>query len=265
MKLKQLIRWMMWWISSFFVIQQDLSSIPYTILWKTVSWKDIQLYTFWSWDEHLLYIWWIHGNETGTVSLMHKWIYDLYHKSSSIPKHICVHIIPCLNADGYALAQQYPDYLSWGRIGKFNANKVDLNRNFLTSNWSADATMFIANQEYHVSWWLFPSSEPEVDCLLQFIKQQNIKTVYIYHNCRGTVMSDFSAYTNHLASEYAVKSWYKIFSEEQRNAWWDNKKTGHFTVWWQENSVSIVEVELATRWNAEWKRNKAALWHSLVV
>ena len=254
---------MLWRVSSFFVEQQNLSSVPFTILWNTVLWKEIPLYTFWSGDKKILYIWWIHGNETGTVSLMHQWILDLHDNVLSIPNNVSIHIIPCLNIDWYKVAQQCPDYFSWGRKGKFNANQIDLNRNFPTSNWSAYATMFIANKEYHVSWWHNPASEPEISCLLHFLHQENIKTVYVYHNRWATVMSDFSVYTNYLTQEYATKSWYKIFSEDERNRWWDNKKTWHFTIWGQENNVSVVEIELESRWQSERRRNKPALWNSL--
>ncbi len=45
-----------------------------TVIWRTVNWQDIQCYTFWNWEEKILYFWGIHGNEIGTVKLMNRWV-----------------------------------------------------------------------------------------------------------------------------------------------------------------------------------------------
>lgn len=79
---------------------------------------------------------------------MRHWVKYL---SKNIPEDITAYIIPCLNRDGYEQAQKYPDYLVGGKIGKTNANHVDLNRNFPTSGWKTKSKIFIAGKYESVS------------------------------------------------------------------------------------------------------------------
>jgi hypothetical protein len=47
--------------------------------------------------------------------------------------------------------------------------------------------------------------------LLELIKRENIKTIYTFHNCWGTV---FSLNADKKVLEYSTKSNYKIFTKQ---------------------------------------------------
>ena len=107
------------------------------VIGKTVKGKDIICYkitgSFVPTDvethddnpKKLLIVGGIHGNEVGTVKLAKKIINYFLNKKINIE----LFVIPVLNIDGYGQALKNPDYIHRGKICRFNANNVDLNRN----------------------------------------------------------------------------------------------------------------------------------------
>lgn len=229
-------------------------------IWKTVLWEDIKCYKFWSWEEKILYFWGIHGNEIWTVKLMNRWVNHI-NENKELFDNKQIFIIPCLNIDWYNKALKNSDYFAWWIVWKTNANNVDLNRNFPTSNWSAESKLFVAGKYSDISWWNIPASESEVKVLLELIEKENIKTIFTFHNCRWTV---FSLNSSEKLENYSKNSKYIIFTEKQWDDLCDEQKTWHSMIWWPENNIEIIEIELKTRWGSEWKKNKGALIDSLI-
>jgi len=248
-------------IFSFFDRYNDCGA-PTCVLGSSVDWRDIELYRFGIWKRKILYVWGMHGNEVGTVKLMQRWIRFLK-KKRNVPKDVTVYVISCLNPDAFAIAKWKPDWFRWGRFVKHNAHGVDLNRNFPTKNRSSDAMMFLSTENISISWGSWPWSEPETRVLLELIEKEKIDTVYVYHNRRWTVMSSFTPSSDERARRYVEHSVYRLFDKKERDKWWDEKHTGHFTLWWQENDVDVIEIEMTTRWLSEWRKNKNALLDSL--
>lgn len=238
-------------------------SIPTFSIWKTVKWKDIKCYKFGVGEEKILYFWWIHWNEIWTVKLMNRWVNYLHNNVVNDCNHSLqdktIFIIPCLNLDWYELALLNPDYFSGWTIGKPNANNVDLNRNFNSSNWQAESKIFISGKFSPVSAWTSAGSEPELKALIDFIDRESIKTIYNYHNCWSTVFTTSGARAEELWKRYSEKSGYRIFTRSERDNMPEYQKTGHIMTWWEENDVDVVEIELHSRWGSEWSDNKIAL------
>lgn len=237
-------------------------------IWKTYMWEEIMTYHFWGWKEKILYFWWIHGNEVGTVKLMIHWINFLNNQIGGdvdFLKNKEIFNIPCLNLDGYKIALNDSDYFRGWNKGKTNAKNVDLNRNFPTSNWKKESKMFISWEYFDISAWDKPASELEIQALLNFINKENIKTIYTFHNCWGTVFSLGEEISQKRVSNYAQNSWYTIFSQDSWDKLREEQKQGHMMIWGKENNIDVIEVELKTRWGSEWEINKKALIESLFM
>ncbi len=259
--LSQTFRWVEWIYDTLFDNPKIIIS-PNIVIWKTTERQDIKCYKFWNWNKKILYIWWIHGNEIGTVKLMNRWITYLSDNGIKSDKS-SVSVIPCLNIDGYNIALQNKNFFSRWKTWKTNARNVDLNRNFPTSNWSEKSILFAWWCYSDVSGWSCAWSEPEIQILLNYIKSEWIDTIYLYHNCWATVFWKWSEKVNKKVQEYSKLSKYRIFTDTE----WDNlseeQKTWNSMTWAEENKIDTIEVELKTRWGSEWKRNKKALINSL--
>ena len=260
-KLGFIYRWFIWIKDTIFDNPQINKNIKSFSLWKTLLWEDIKYYKYGKWNEKILYLWWIHWNEVWTVKLMNKWVNYI----SNINENKSIFIIPCLNIDWYKKAVKNPDYFSWWTIWKTNENNIDLNRNFPTENWSKDTKLFVSWKYIDISWWTRAWSEQEIKILLDFIKNENIKTIYCYHNCWGTVMWTFTTSTNGLVNNYSKASGYNIYSRQDWDNLKDEQKTWHWTQWGIETDTDFIEIELKTRWWSEWTRNKKALISSLNI
>ena len=101
--------------------------------------RAIDAYSFGSGDTHLLFVGGIHGGyEWNTVVLADEIIALFTAEPELIPANLTVSIIPNLNPDGVvaALGVEGPIKFADGAnnpgdgTGRFNANQVDLNRNF---------------------------------------------------------------------------------------------------------------------------------------
>jgi hypothetical protein len=88
--------------------------------------RAINAYSFGSGGRIVLFTGAIHGNEYSSRDLMYAWIDELDRNASNIPSGTRVIVVPVINPDGIALGSRY------------NANRVDLNRNFDTSDWKQD-------------------------------------------------------------------------------------------------------------------------------
>lgn len=261
------VRWIIWIKDNIFDNPKiDFSKCEKykTVIWKTVEWRDIECYTFWKWSKKILYFWWTHWNEVWTVKLMNKWINFLQEKPENIDLwDVQIFVIPCLNLDWYAKAKSNPEYFSWWRMWKVNANQVDLNRNFPSSNWSTKSTLFAAWKHFEVSWWTSAWSEPETKILLKLIEENNIKTIYAYHNCWWTVFWKWSDTVVKKEKSYSEKSWYRIYWNDEYTSLADWRKTGMILEWAKEKQIDTIEIEMRTRYWSEWKQNKNALTASV--
>ncbi|MCX6714025.1 MAG: M14 family zinc carboxypeptidase, partial [Candidatus Vogelbacteria bacterium] len=106
------------------------------VLGESSTGKNIYFYKIGTGEQKIIFISAIHGNETGTIKLADHLIKHLENNKDRY-QNFTFFIVPCLNPDGYQMALANPDYFHGGRIGRFNANNVDLNRNFPTTSWQA--------------------------------------------------------------------------------------------------------------------------------
>jgi len=116
----------------------------YEIIGNSVQNRPIEAYTFGIGGKLLVFVGAIHGGYEWNTALLANQAIDYFKKNpESIPKNLSVAIIPALNPDGLFKIIGKEGIFTVADIpagnndaGRFNANNVDLNRNF-DCNWQA--------------------------------------------------------------------------------------------------------------------------------
>jgi protein MpaA len=119
----------------------------------------------------------IHGDEAGAGSLVRYWLERL----NEIEPRNDWRIVPVLNPDGFKLKS------------RTNANKVDLNRNFPTRDWTETANQYWKKQA-SANPRRFPGTvaggEPEVQCALKHIDSYRPDFIVSIHTPLGVLDFD---------------------------------------------------------------------------
>lgn len=223
------------------------------VVGKSIEGRDVLGYRIGQGDKKFLIVGGIHGNEVGTVKLAKKIINYFYNKNLN---NIKLYIIPVLNIDGYIKATNNPDYIHRGKIGRFNANKVDLNRNFPTENFKSKSEWKTgrnyAEKSQEVFCGEFGASEPETQILINFIKNNKISNLIMLHNVgKDVIISE----DNEVAEEWAKI--YKKYSKFSIKYGLD--LSGSAMDWAKENNINYMAVEGGSRWGSDWKKQKKAI------
>jgi len=239
--------------------QDDMSDVPvYTTLGLSVEGRDIESYTFGSGDTHLLFVGGIHGGyEWNSVLLAYNVMDYLTENPSSIPDNITVTIIPSANPDGvYKVVGKEGrfsalDVPSEGtEAGRFNANGVDLNRNF-DCKWQPESTW----RGNMVSAGSGVFSEPEARAIQNFVDENDPRAVVFWHSqanavyaseCENGILPE----TIKIMNTYAEAAGYP--SVDTFDAY---EITGDSEGWLASIGIPAITVELSTHNSIEWNKN----------
>ncbi|MFH1308408.1 MAG: M14 family metallopeptidase, partial [Patescibacteria group bacterium] len=194
----------------------------------------------------------------GTVKLAYSLINWLNGKEE-LKKTFTFYIIPCLNKEGYSQALNNPDYFNGGKIGRFNDNNVDLNRNFPTPSFKKESIYSFGKnygEKELVYCGEYGGSEPEIKALINFIKNKNIKVAYFFHNAGKDVMGNKDYLSQKLVKLYSKKAGFRFVSDEE---WQKMGQTGTAKEWCEINNVAYIEIEGSNRWGNDWKIQKKAI------
>ncbi len=212
----------------------------------------IESYTFGTGETDLLFVGGMHGGyEWNSIDLAYAMIDEFQLQPELIPQNITVHIIPALNPDGYAKhldpTTNYTD-----QAKRFNANGVDLNRNF-DCKWAPQSSW----RGQTVSAGSAAFSEPEAQALRDYVLKTTPEAAVFWHSiannvyaseCENGILPD----TLRLMNTYAEAANYgKV---EKFDAY---PITGDVEGWLASINIPAVTVELETRDSIEWTRNFA--------
>ncbi len=231
-----------------------------SIIGRSIEGRDIEVYSYGNGAKHLTFVGGVHGGyEWNSTLLAYKIIDYINSHLDIIPKNLTVDIIPSINPDAL--------YSVTGKVGRFNiedvetdkkilasarfnANSVDLNRNF-DCDWKTKSTW----QSKTVSAGTAPFSEPEARALRDFILKYKPAAVVFWHSksngvyasqCGNGILPE----THTIMNLYANASKYPAI--ETFDAY---VVTGAAEDWLAKINIPAITVELKTHETVEFDEN----------
>jgi murein tripeptide amidase MpaA len=187
----------------------------------------------------------------------------LKNNPGAVPANVKVTVIPVLNPDGLNLVTGKVGRFDAGDVskvqsvltsGRFNANNVDLNRNF-DCDWKASGVW----QTKTVSGGASPFSEPESKAIKNYVESHKIAGAITWYSSAGGVYASnchngVSPETNALTATYSSASGYPAYKEFNFY-----EITGDMVNWFARNNIPAISVLLTNHTDTEWAKNKAGV------
>lgn len=240
----------------------ELPKVVHEVIGTSVQGRDIEAFSFGNGEEELLFVGGIHGGyEWNSVLLAYQFIDYLEAHPEAVPDRLTVSVIPSLNPDGvYAVVGKEGRFVfadvpadeGVPGTGRFNANGIDLNRNF-DCKWQPESTW----RGNVVSAGTSVFSEPEAAALRDYVLKTDPEAVVFWHSqanavyaseCESGVLPE----TIDVMSTYADAAGYK--SVESFDAY---PVSGDAEGWLASIGIPAITVELATHEGIEWEKNLA--------
>lgn len=244
------------------VIQETV--VTHERIGSSVEGRSIDAYTYGTGDTHLLFVGGIHGGyEWNSVLLSYKFMDYLEANPDVIPESLAITVIPSANPDGvYAVvgkegrftAIDVPTESTTAGLGRFNANDVDLNRNF-DCKWKKES-MWRGNV---VDAGTNAFSEPEAVAIRDFVLTHKPQSVVFWHSqsnavyaseCKKGILPETLAIMN----TYSKAAGYKAV--DSFDAY---EITGDAEGWLASIDIPAITVELATHNVIQWEQNLAGI------
>ena len=237
-----------------------------TVIGESVDGRAITAYHYGAKNEegttNLLFIGGIHGGYSWNTSLVAYELMDyLEENPDALPERLRVTVIPTLNPDGLATLMGDAGRFTKADVpqgdttaARFNANDVDLNRNFDCS-WEATGTW----QNRDVSGGEAPFSEPEAAAIREYINTQKPDAAVVWYSAAGGVFASschngVSEETETLTELYAQAAGYTAYDSFDFY-----KVTGDMVNWFASKDIPAISVLLSTHADVEWDKNKAGI------
>lgn len=239
------------------------SFLKQEIIGESVENRKIESYVFGKGETLLLFVGGIHGGYEWNSSLLAYEFIDYFDANPEIiPKNISVAIIPCANPDGlYKAINKEGSFVSADVItgislesGRFNANGVDLNRNF-NCKWKPESTW----RNKVVSAGTSPFSEPEALAIKNFVLENNpVATVFWHSQANAVYASECEEgvllETLEIMRKYSQASGYPAIASFDAY-----EVTGDAEGWLASINIPALTVELKTHEDIEWEKNLAGV------
>ncbi len=235
-----------------------------TVLGKSVEGRDITAYHFGEGEEELLFIGGIHGGYEWNTSLVAFELMDyLKANPDKVPQNVKVTVLPVMNPDGLNKVVGTPGRFSASSVptnqetvisGRFNANTVDLNRNF-DCDWQSVGKW----QSRNVSGGTAAFSEPESQAVRAYVEANDPAGVVVWYSAAGGVFASnchngVLAETKTLTNTFAKASGYKAYE-----TFGFYEITGDMVNWLAKMQIPAISVLLTNHSDTEWTKNKAGV------
>jgi len=208
---------------------------------QSVEGRDIVAHHFGTGPRSLLLVGGMHGGwEENTVTLVSEMIVHFQANPQDILPGLSLVLVPVANPDGMA----------HGRVeaGRFNANQVDLNRNW-GCNWSAEARW----RDQAVNAGPRPFSEPETSALSAFIQVLRPAAVLFYHSAAGGI------FAGNCGGDHGSMLMSQVLGEATGYSYGQPftayRVTGTAASWVDGLGIPAADVELVTWTDSEFERN----------
>ena len=236
----------------------------YKVVGTSVEGRKIESYAYGSGEKRIVFVGGVHGGyEWNSVLLAYRFMDYLDSNPEATPKNLSVTVMPSLNPDGvfkvtgkegrFTVADVSTDKKIL-ETGRFNANGVDLNRNF-DCKWQPKGTW----KSKTVSAGTVAFSEPEARALQSFVLENNPTAVIFWHSqanavyaseCEAGILPE----TLDIMNAYAQSSGYPAVKSFDAYA-----VTGDSEGWLASIGIPAITVELKTHETVEWERNLAGI------
>lgn len=235
-----------------------------TILGASVEGRPLVAYHFGpsGAQKEIVFVGGIHGGYSPNTTMVAYDLMAFLEKTGGIiPDNVKVTVIPVMNPDGlYEIVGTTERFASSDipsgdrAAGRFNANGVDLNRNF-DCKWQPKAVW----QTKEVSGGSSAFSEPEAKAVRDYlIAKKPVGVVVYYAAAAGVFASNCDTgvlpATKDLMNAYAKASGYA--AHEVFNYY---ETTGDMTNWLAKEGIPAISVLLSTHTDAEWAKNEAGV------
>ena len=235
-----------------------------TIIGKSINERDIMAYHYGTGDTELLFVGGIHGGYSWNTSLVAYETLDyLKANPSVVPANVKVTVIPVLNPDGLYKVVGTAGRFTAGDVsssqvvqisGRYNANKVDLNRNF-DCDWQSSAKW----QNTTVSGGSSVFSEPESLAIKNYVETEKPKAVVVWYSAAGGVYasscgSGIMPETSTITNIYAKASGYPA---NESFDFYDT--TGDMVKWLAKKQIPAISVLLTNHKDTEWTKNQKGI------
>jgi hypothetical protein len=235
-----------------------------TVLGESVEGRAITAYHYGEGDTELLFVGGIHGGYSwNTVLVAYELMDYLEENVDELPGDIKVTVIPVLNPDGLNRVVGSTDRFTPGDVpttplatvpGRFNANEVDLNRNF-DCDWQSEGKW----QNTTVSGGDNAFSEPESAAIKAYIEAREPKAVVVWYSAAGGVYAS-NCHTGILSETREIMNAYARASGYPADESFDFYAiTGDMVNWLAKEKIPAISVLLTNHKDVEWNKNKAGI------
>ncbi|MBU4536899.1 hypothetical protein KJ603_02585 [Patescibacteria group bacterium] len=249
-----------------FLAELEANSIPfqsYEVIGSSVESRKIEAYTFGQGEKKILFVGGIHGGyEWNSVLLAYEFIDYLNIYPEFIPENLSITVIPSANPDGLYQITAKEGIFEMANVqeskidglGRFNANNVDLNRNF-DCKWQPESTW----RSNPVSAGSSAFSEPETQAIKNFVLENNPVAVIFWHSQSNAVYASecedgILPETINIMNAYSKASGYKAV--DSFDAY---EITGDAEGWLASINIPAITVELKTHETLDWDKNFAGI------
>lgn len=245
-------------------VQQSTLESNETVIGKSAQGRNISAFKYGSGAKKVVFVGGIHGGyEWNTVLVAYELMDYLKATPGALPANVEVTVIPVLNPDGLNKVVGKPGRFTLVDVpasqdilvsGRFNANNVDLNRNF-DCDWQPSGMW----QNTAVDGGSAVFSEPESQAMKAFIESYAPTAVVGWYSAAGGVYSSnchggILPLTKTLTSTYAKASGYPAHEV------FDNYAiTGDMTNWLAKSKIPAISVLLTNHQDVEWDKNKKGI------
>jgi len=199
----------------------------------SVKGRAITAYSFGSGSKTILFTGGIHGSEPSSTTTMQAWVKHLQaYAGDLIPADKRIVVVPNTNPDGIAAGSRY------------NANNVNLGRNFPTKNWSA--SIETSSGVLSNGGGTAPGSEPEAAALIKLVRQLKPRLAISYHAQGRLVGANKFADSVAIGDIYAKTVGYKTMYYNAEDVM-GYAMTGEMEDWMgEEMNIPAILIELPT-------------------
>lgn len=243
-------------------IQEEVEKV--TRIGTSVEGRAIDAYTYGEGDTEVLFVGGIHGGYSWNTALVaYELIDHLEENETAVPEGVRVTVIPTMNPDGLEAVTGKEGRFTSADIpssqedtipGRFNANNVDLNRNF-ACDWQSEGVW----QDRAVSGGEAAFSEPESQAIKTYIETQMPDAVVVWYSAAGGVFAS-NCHTEVLSETQTLTNLYAQASGYQAYESFDFYEiTGDMVNWLAQEGIPAISVLLSTHQDVEWNENKRGI------